>query len=219
MALPGRRVELAPRITTLLGQPAVQPYIWGLLANLREGRENLLPDLELHADTGEEQAIILLAVWGTASPGVQLAARRAAARLLRWQTGTPREFLSSGMWHQGARLLVALLGAAGPLAAVVPADLQDPQDGSGPGQPDEAAILAAGDPGQLAAACAGKLAAIASDSVDSIVSRHTPSRPCGCCCRTCRRTCAPASPGTWRGCTRTRGCQSRTCGTCSPCGR
>jgi len=126
----------------------------------------------LHADTGEEQAVILLAVWGTASPDVQLAARRAAAGLLRWQTSTPREFLSSGMWHQGARLLVALLDAAGPLAAVVPADLQDPQDGSGPGQPDEAAVLAAGDPGQLAAACAGKLAAIASDSVDSIVSRH-----------------------------------------------
>ena len=172
LALPGRRAELAPRITALLGQPAVQPYIWRLLANLREGRENLLPDLELHADTGEEQAVILLAVWGTASPDVQLAARRAAAGLLRWQTSTPREFLSSGMWHQGARLLVALLDAAGPLAAVVPADLQDPQDGSGPGQPDEAAILAAGDPGQLAAACAGKLAAIASDSVDSIVSRH-----------------------------------------------
>jgi Restriction endonuclease len=171
LALPGRRAELAPRITALLSQPAAQPYIWGLLQNLREGRENLLPDLELRA-AGEEQAIVLLAVWGTASPEVQLAARRAAARLLRWQTGIPREFLSSGMWDQVARLLVALLEAAGPLAAVAPADLRDSQDESGPGQPDEAAVLAAGDRAQLAATCADKLIAIASDSVDSIVSRH-----------------------------------------------
>jgi hypothetical protein len=171
-AQPGRRAELAPRITALFGQPAVQPYIWGFLANLREGRENLLPDLELHADTGEEQAVALLAVWGTASPSVQFAARRAAARLLRWQTGIPREFFSSGMWDQGVRLLVALLEAVGTLATVAPADLQDPQHESGSGEPDEAAILAAGDPAQLAAACADKLTAIASDSFDSIVSRH-----------------------------------------------
>jgi hypothetical protein len=168
-ALPGRRAELAPRITALLGQPAAQPYIWGLLANLREGREDLLPDLELHADTGEEQAVALLAMWGTASPAVQLAARRAAARLLRWQTRIRRQVLSSEHWDQGARLLVALLEAAGPLAAVAPADLQDE---SGPGQRDEAAVLAAGNPAQMAAACAGKLTAIAADSTDLIVSRH-----------------------------------------------
>lgn len=145
LALPDQRAELAPRIAAVLGQPAVQPYIWRLLANLREGREDLLPDLELHAGTGDEQVIGLLAAWGTASPGVQLAARRAAARLLRWQTGVSREFLSSGMWNQGPTLLVALLQATDPLAAVVPADLQDPQDGSGPGQPDQAAVLAAGE--------------------------------------------------------------------------
>ena len=117
LALPDRRAELAPRITALLGQSAAQPYIWGLLANLREGREYLQPDVERHADTGEEQAVGLLAAWGTASPDVQLAARRAAARLLRWETGIPRELFSSGMWNQGARLLVALLQAGEPLGS------------------------------------------------------------------------------------------------------
>ena len=172
LALPDQRAELAPQITALLGQQAVQPYIWGLLANLREGRQYLQPDVELRAGTGEEQAIGLLAIWGTASPEVQLAARTAAARLLRWETGTQRESLSSGMWHQGARLLVALLQAGEPRASILPAALQDLPDGSGPGQPDEAALLAAGDPGHLAATCAGKLTAIASDSLDSIISRH-----------------------------------------------
>ena len=113
--------------------------------------------MELHAGTGEEQAIGLLAIWGTASPEVQLAARRAAARLLRWQTGIPRESLSSGMWHQGARLLVALLQAGEPLATVRsrrPAG--PPRTGAGPGSPTRQPSLPPGDPGQLAAACAGQ---------------------------------------------------------------
>ena len=143
-----------------------------LLASLPEGREHLRPDVEQHADAGEEQAIRLLAAWGAARPSVQLAARRAAADLLRWQTGIQRELFSSGMWHQGAGLLAALLQAGEPLAAVSPADLQPSGPGSGPGQPDEAAVLASGDPAQLAAACADKLNAIASDSLDSMPSRH-----------------------------------------------
>ena len=59
-----------------------------------------------------------------------------------------------------------------PLPVIVPADLQDSSSNSGPGQPDEAAVLAAGDPRQLAAVGADKLTVIASDSLDSIVSRH-----------------------------------------------
>jgi hypothetical protein len=47
---------------------------------------------------------------------------------------------------------------------VAPADL--------PGEPDEAAVLAVGDRGQLAAAAVSKLTAIASDSADSIISRQ-----------------------------------------------
>ena len=171
-ALPGQRAALAPQITGLLGQPAAQHYIWGLLASLPEGREHLRPDVERHADAGEEQAIRLLAAWGAARPSVQLAARKAAADLLRWQTGIQRELFSSGMWHQGASLLTALLQAAEPLTEVTPADLQPTGNGSGPGQPDEAAVLAAGDPAQLAAACADKLTAIASDGLDSMPSRH-----------------------------------------------
>ncbi len=58
-----------------------------------------------------------------------------------------------------------------PLAVVGPADLQLPGTGSQPGQPDDAAVLAAGDPGPLAAACAHKLTAIASDTLDAMPSR------------------------------------------------
>jgi hypothetical protein len=43
LALPDRRAELAPRITALLSSPAVQPYIWGLLANLRATRIGFRP--------------------------------------------------------------------------------------------------------------------------------------------------------------------------------
>jgi hypothetical protein len=171
-ALPGQRAALAPQIIGLLGQPTAQHYIWGLLASLPEGREHLRSDVEQRADLGEEQAIRLLAVWGAARPSVQFAARRAAADLLRWQTGIQREFFSSGMWHQGAGLLAALLQAGEPLAVVSPADLQLSEPGSGPGQPDKAAVLASGDPAQLAAACADKLNALAADSLDSMPSRH-----------------------------------------------
>ena len=171
-ALPDQRAVLAPRITGLLGQPAAQHYIWGLLASLPEGREHLQHAVEQHADADEEQAIRLLAAWGVARPSVQLAARRAAAGLLRRQAGIQRQLFSSGMWHQGAGLLTALLQADEPLAVVRPADLQPPRTGCGPGQPDEAAVLASGDPAHLAAACADKLTAIASDSLDSMPSRH-----------------------------------------------
>lgn len=44
-----------------------------------------------------------------ASPGVRLAARRAAAGLLRWQTGIPREFLSSDSAMQRETLQQAVL--------------------------------------------------------------------------------------------------------------
>jgi hypothetical protein len=172
LALPDRRAELAPRITGLLGQPAAQPYIWGLLTNLREGREYLQSAVEWHAGPGEEEAVRLLAAWGAAGPSVQLAARREAARLLRWETGIKRDFFSSGMWPQDAGLLVALLQVDEPLSIVVPADLLLPAAGSTPGQPDDAAVLASAERGELAVACADKLAAIASDSLDSIPSRH-----------------------------------------------
>lgn len=172
LALSARRAELASRITSLLGQSVTQPYIWGLLAGLREGRENLKPDVQLHAATGEEQAVGLLAAWGTAGPEVQLAARKAAADLFRWDTGVQRRSFTSRMWHQGAGLLVALLRAEEPLSPVTPADLQDSEAGSGERQPDEAAVLAAGTPEQLAVACVEKLSAIASDSLDWIISRH-----------------------------------------------
>ncbi len=171
-ALPDQRAVLAPRITGLLGQPAAQHHIWGLLASLPEGWEHLQHAVEQHADADEEQAIRLLAAWGVARASVQFAARRAAAGLLRWQTGIQRQLFSSGMWHQGAGLLTALLQADEPLAVVSPADLQPPRTGCGPGQPDEAAVLASGDPAHLAAACADKLTAIASDSLDSMPSRH-----------------------------------------------
>jgi hypothetical protein len=170
-ALPARRAELAPRITSLLGQEAAQPYIWGLLSKLREGREYLQPAVELHAGNGQEKSIRLLAAWGIAGHSVQLAARREAVGLLRRETGIQRDYFSSGMWPQGAELLVALLQAGEPLSEIVPADLP-PAAGSTPEQPDDAAVLAMGRPGDLAAACAGKLAAIASDTLDSIPSRH-----------------------------------------------
>jgi hypothetical protein len=171
-ALPGRRPELAPRLTGLLGQPAAQPYIWGLLANLPDGHEHLQPAVEQHAGPGEEEALRLLAAWGAPGPAVQLAARREAARLLRWEIGITREFFSSGMWPQAAGLLVALLQASEPLAAADPADLALPAAGGTPATADDAAVLAAGNPGELAVACADKLATIASDSLDSILSRH-----------------------------------------------
>jgi len=172
LALPDLRAELAPQITHLLDQPTVQPYIWGLLANLREGREYLQPDVELRANAGAEHAVGLLAAWGVAGPSVQLAARKAAADLFRWETAVQRQSFSSGMWHQGAELLVALLRTDELLADVAPAELQDAASGSGPGKPDEAAKLAADAPEQLAVACVEKLSAIASDSLDSIISRH-----------------------------------------------
>ena len=171
-ALSDQRADLAAKITYLLGQPTAELYIWGLLANLPEGREQLQPEVEQRADDGDEQAIRLLAAWGSPRPPVQIAARRAAANLFRWRTGIQRDLFSSGMWHQGAGLLVALLQADEPLAVISPADLQAPGASGAPREADEAAELASRDPGQRAAACADKLTAIASDSLDSMPSRH-----------------------------------------------
>jgi hypothetical protein len=127
--------------------------------------------VEQHADHGEEEAIRLLAAWGAAGPSMQIAARRAAAGLLRWQTGIQRQPFSSGLWQQGAGSLLRSSRPASPWQSSAPRTCS-PGTGSGPGQLDETAVLASGDPGLLAAACADKLTAIALDSFDAMPSRQ-----------------------------------------------
>ena len=171
-ALPDQGAALAPRIISLLGQPNVQPYIWGLLASLPEGYEHVRPAVDQHADQGGKRALLTLATWGVATPSVQFAARTAAADLLRKQVGIPQPPFTSGLWTEGAQLLAALLKTGEPLADISAAELRRSQDGDEPAGPDEAAILAAGDSGALGIACAEKLTEIASDSHAAITSRH-----------------------------------------------
>lgn len=137
-AVPGRRADLAPVIAGQLRLEPPPSGLWSLVGNLpQEARAPLAPEVAALADGGNRGALLAMAAWGEATAAVQLAARRAAARLLRRPTRGPVQTWSmTTQFDDAATLMIALVGAAEPVT-VSPGDLRP-----GPGLVRDAATAA-----------------------------------------------------------------------------
>ncbi len=189
-ARPERRAEMALVLTRMLEQHPVPHNLWGLVGGMPEhARSDLQPIVERMAEAGNRTALETLAGWGHSSDAVQRRARQACAALIRRPTGGPGGLQVLGTQEgDTVDLLLALLDA--PDVAVVPpeelregsappaggvimtrtrivadgnaaeAPVAPDPDASAQPDPDEAAVLASGPLGPLAASVAEKLMAL-----------------------------------------------------------
>ncbi|MFF8781761.1 hypothetical protein ACF07W_31215 [Streptomyces sp. NPDC015140] len=186
-----RRRDVAKAIGRMLQLPQPHPELWNLVEGIpEEAREPLLPVVTTLAEEGQQSAIEVLAGWGVATQPVQLAARRACAALLRRRVGVPRNMTAMGTQQSTTVNLLLMLLTAENLTHFPPEELTSnkarPAGGvlavhqtlsSSDSPPptdaeknpenetlDNAALIAAGPPANLAVAVASHMTAIAEDS-------------------------------------------------------
>lgn len=170
--------EQRDRLIALLGSALDQPYperAWETVRALREPGNALEAIARERAAGGDAEAVDSLSRWRIATREVCSAARRAAAALLRTPTGEPRDSWDFGGSFTGLTATkVAVVVASGDQDDGVPAATLARSAGERaqqPGPADEAAVVAAGPVGPLAAAVADKMLDLATDRYDMAVSR------------------------------------------------
>jgi hypothetical protein len=122
--VPERRNDLAAVIGSQAGLPDPPPYLWSMIARMPgQAREPLASAVMTQADEGNPEALRTLAHWRMPTPAVQLAARRACARLLRQPAGKPATTWSVTTQFQDAAVLAAALATAPSPEGADPHDL------------------------------------------------------------------------------------------------
>jgi hypothetical protein len=118
-AVAERRADLGAAIGAMLRQPDPPHNLWGLVENIPPAAHDpLLPTLAELAEAGSPAATAALAAWRRDAAGLQLAARRACASLLRRPVGHDRQSHSFGTQeNRVATLLLGLLDAADEVSA------------------------------------------------------------------------------------------------------
>jgi hypothetical protein len=106
-----RRNDVAVAIGQMLQLPNPSYQIWALVQEVPEsGREPLRPVVRALAESGNVYGVAALARWGEPTDAVQLAARRAAAALLRQPVGVERRVFTIGTQESATvELLLALM--------------------------------------------------------------------------------------------------------------
>lgn len=199
-AVEDRRSDVGADLAEMIRRSDPPDELWTLLRNLPSGWEPLLPVVRERADAGVRDAADTLAAWQGSDAGVQLAARRACAALLRRPVGHVRSGGTVGTSEERtAILMLALLDATqeapiepstlvpalcppvgGVLFAVgtvaeegeVPAAPAVPTGDTSPATVDSAAIAAAGSREELLLLVAEQMLAIAEDTLDIAASRR-----------------------------------------------
>ena len=106
-----RRNDVAIAIGQMLQLPNPPYQIWALVQEVPEsGRESLRPVVRALAENGNVYGVAALARWGEPTDAVQLAARRAAAAILRQPVGVERTVFTIGTQESATvELLLALM--------------------------------------------------------------------------------------------------------------
>ncbi len=106
-----RRNDVAVAIGQMLQLPNPPYQIWALVQEVPEsGREPLRPVVRALAENGNVYGVAALARWGEPTDAVHLAARRAAAALLRQPVGVERTIFTIGTQESATvELLLALM--------------------------------------------------------------------------------------------------------------
>jgi hypothetical protein len=165
-AVPGRRKDLTAVIGPQLRLGDSPPGLWEMISNLPgQARDPLIAVVNALAEAGDRDALLTLAKWGQATEGVQFAARRTAAYLLR-QPASQRSatWSNTTLYADTAEMLIALADNE-TLASVDPQDLR----------PDAGPVLAGRTPFPIRMSMADPSADIATAPVAGHADGNPPS--------------------------------------------